>query len=146
MRRQIAKWMRLVGWLLFSVLIAGVCGCGRTATVTGNVTYQGRAVVYGSAVFLSADNKAHAGVIGPDGSYTVEGVPPGDVKITVLSRDPSKGRMAGRARKPAPPGTNPPAAPETTVQGWFPLPAKFEDPETSGLTCTVVSGRFVHDI
>jgi hypothetical protein len=131
--------------LLFAVLIAGVGGCGKTARVTGKVSYQGRAVVYGSVVFLGADKKARSGVIGPDGSYAVEGVPPGEVKISVLSRDPSKGRSAARGQKPARPGEKPSATPEA-VKGWFPLPPKYESPDGSGLSYTVSPGGVTYDI
>ena len=82
-------------WLL-PVLLAGVCGCDRGATVTGKVRDQGRPVTYGSVTFLSADKTAHFGVIEPDGSYAVEGVPRGTAKIAVISHDPSKGRSTVR--------------------------------------------------
>jgi hypothetical protein len=131
--------------LLVAVLIAGVGGCGKTARVTGKVSYQGRDVVYGSVVFLGADNKAHSGVIGPDGTYTVEGVPPGEAKISVLSRDPSKGRSAARRQKPAQPSEKPSASPEA-VKGWFPLPSNYESPDNSGLSYTVSSGHVRHDV
>jgi hypothetical protein len=32
------------------------------------------------------------------------------------------------------------------AENWFPLPLKYEDPETSGLSCTLSSGRASHDI
>ena len=126
-------------------MIAGVGGCGKTAKVTGKVTYQGRDVVHGSVVFLGADNKAHSGVIGPDGSYTVEGVTPGEVKITVLSHDPSKGRSAARGPRPAQPAEKRSGNPEI-VKGWFPLPPRYEDPDASGLVFTITSGKVAHDI
>ena len=80
-----------IGWWLFPILLAGVCGCGHTAKVTGKVTYQGRPVVYGSVTFLSADKTARSGAIQADGSYAVEDVPSGTVQIGVTSRDPSRG-------------------------------------------------------
>jgi hypothetical protein len=110
-----------------------VCGCGGKATVSGKVSYQGRTVTYGSVLILGSDKKTRFGVIQPDGSYTVEGVTPGAVKIGVISRDPAK------------PASKVPASARATPT-WFPLPPKFEDPATSGIVGTVGSGRVKHDI
>jgi hypothetical protein len=121
--------------LVAAALLAGACGCARTATVTGKVTYQGRPVTHGSVVFRSADKTARSGVIGPDGSYTVQGVHPGEVKVAVLSRDPSKAR-----------GKRTPEERAEAKKSWFPLPRKFEDPETSGVGYTVEAGTVRCDI
>src|SRR5262249_16240851 len=128
-----------------TVLLLAACGCGSTATVTGKVTYQGRPVTYGSVIFLAADNTARSGIIEPDGSYSVEDVPRGEGKIGVISHDPSKGRSTVGGEKPASPGKKNAAAAKT-AGGWFPLPHRFEDPETSGLSCTISKGRVVYDI
>jgi hypothetical protein len=140
MGRQVPGKARWAGRLFAVVLLAGACGCGGTATVTGKVRYQGRPVTYGSVIFLSADKTARSGVIGPDGSYTVEGVEPGDVKIGVISRDPSK------ARKHVGTGSKAAAPVKPAARSWFPLPRKLEDPATSGLSCTVGAGHIRHDI
>jgi hypothetical protein len=132
--------------LLLPVLLAGVCGCDSRATVTGKVSYQGRPVTYGSVTFLSADKTARSGVIEPDGSYTVEGVPPGTAKIAVISRDPSKGRSIVRAHKPGQPEQGTASSQPTVVNAWFPLPPRFEDAKASGLDCTVDSRHVSHDI
>ena len=105
---------RLAGWL-FPILLAGVCGCGNTAKITGKVTYQGRPVVHGSVTFLSADKTARSGVIEADGSYAVEGVPSGTVQIGVTSRDPSRGHTVVRDGRRVHPDK---------IEGWFPLPAE----------------------
>jgi hypothetical protein len=133
-------------WLLFPALLVGLCGCGNTATVTGTVSYQGRPVTHGSVMFLSADKTARSGVIEPDGSYTVEGVPRGTVQIAVISHNPSKGRSVLRDQKPVHPGKKEAAWQEAAIKRWFPLPAKFEAPATSDLGCTIDSGRVSHDI
>src|SRR5262245_2949554 len=102
MGRQVPHQAGWIGWLLFPTLLAGACGCADTATVTGKVSYRGRPVTYGSVIFLSADKTARSGVIGPDGTYTVEGVHPGQAKVGVISRDPSKGRARRGSRAAAP--------------------------------------------
>jgi hypothetical protein len=144
MRPRIQRKTRWIGWVLFSISLAGAGGCGKTATVTGKVSYQGRPVTYGSLIFLSADRTARSGVIERDGSYRIEGVPPGTAKIGVISRDPSKGRSVVRNQKRADAGNK--EAEKTALKEWFPLPSKFEDPAASGLSFTVDSRRVSHDI
>ena len=130
------KWMRRL-WL--PILLAGIAGCGNTATVTGKVTYQGRAVTYGSVIFLCDKNVARFAVIQPDGSYTVEAVTAGKAKIGVISRDPAKARSARPDKKPA-------GSQTATVAGWFAIPRNFENPDDSGIVCTVAAGRMTYDI
>ena len=84
--------------------------------------------------------------IEPDGSYAIEGVPAGEVKIGIISRDPSRGRSTARRRKTVHQGEKGADKGEIATQGWFPLPAPLEDPETSGQSCTVGSGDVSHDI
>ncbi len=136
-----ARWIASAA-VLIALVTAGGCGGGRSS-VSGKVTYQGRTVIYGSVVFLSADKTARSAVIQCDGSYTVDDVPAGVVKIGVISRDPAQSRAARRRRQSNPTGSSS-AAPPTT--GWFPLPAEFETAENSKLSCTVSSGHLHHDI
>ena len=136
---------RRIGGLWLAIALAAISGCGRTANVTGKITYQGRDVRYGSVVFLGVDKTARSGVIGSDGSYALENAPLGTVTIGVISHNPSKGRSVVRGGKPAGPGKKE-DAPALMAEGWFPLPQKFERPKSSGLTCTVIAGHFHHDI
>ncbi len=137
---------RLIAALLSSTLLAGAGGCSKTATVTGKVTYQGRPVLYGSVIFLNADKTARSAAIAADGSYRIEGLLPGAVRIAVISHDPAKGRSVVRGHKSAQPEKNPGGPPSPPMAGWFPLPPRFESPATSGLDCDVVSGQVSHDI
>jgi len=146
MKRQSSERMCRIGGLLFSILLAAVCGCGSTSTVTGKVIYQGRPVKYGSVIFLSADKTARSGVIEQDGSYAIKSVPPGTVAIAVISRDPRKGRSAVRGRTPLHPGENGAGTGQVAAEGWFPLPPRLEDPRTSGQSGTIGSGNVSHDI
>ena len=116
------------------------------ASTSCSVTYQGRPVTYGSVIFLSAGQVARSGVIQPDGSYGVEGVAPGAVKIAVISHAPSKGRSTLRGGKPTRPNERRADPQSAVVNGWFPLPTRFEEPNTSGLDYTLASGRVSHDL
>jgi hypothetical protein len=132
--------------LLVLLFLVGAGGCGNRATVSGKVTYQGRPVTYGAVIFVAGDGTARSAVIAPDGSYKIEGLSPGTLKIGVISPDPSKGRSARRQHKPAPPQDGAADSPGTQGVAWFPLPTQFEPPSTSGLDCTVESGTVDHDI
>jgi hypothetical protein len=120
-----------IAWIFFVAMLS-LTGCSRNATVTGKVTYKDRTVRHGSVVFLGADNIARSGVIESDGSYRVEEVFPGNVRIGVISRDPAKGRVQLDKKN--------------AVEDWFPLPRDLENPATSRLGCTVGPGRTGYDI
>src|SRR5262245_55103088 len=117
----------------FVLLLIGAAGCGSKATVMGKVSYQGRPVVYGSVIMVGSDKKASSGVIEPDGRYRLEGVHPGLVRVAVTSRNPSKARSHQ--------GKNIAGSGKKAIEGWFPLPSRFEDTEKSDLVFTVTKGR-----
>src|SRR5689334_16533406 len=71
------------------IVLVGGCG-GSSAKVTGKVTYHGRPVLSGAVIMVNEDGTAASGVIQPDGTYTVEGVKRGHVKIGVTSPDPAR--------------------------------------------------------
>jgi hypothetical protein len=146
MKQPVSKATRCVTALWLSILLAAAGGCGKRATVTGKVTYQGRPVTYGSVIFLSADNTARSAAIAGDGSYRVEGVPLGAAKIAVISHDPSKGRSVVRGSRPARGDNHAGTASKGLAAGWFPLPPRFEDTMSSGLGCEVDSGRLHYEI
>jgi hypothetical protein len=123
------------GWL--AVLLAAACGCGSggEATVSGKVTYQDRPVTYGSVIFVGPDQKTRSAAIRPDGGYTVQGLTPGESAVSVISRDPAKGRAPkGAAGTAGGPG------------GWFPIPRRYEAASESGLACTLKAGPNNYDI
>lgn len=136
----------LIPFVLLMTLLFTIGGCRHGSSITGKVTYKGRPVIYGSIICVGADKTARSGVIGPDGSYTVENVPAGTVNIAVISRDPSKGRSVLRGEKPSKPGKSKAASSAAADKQWFPLPSKFEDAKKSGLVCDVNSGRVAYDI
>jgi hypothetical protein len=118
-------------------LFALAPGCGPgTATVAGKVTYQGKPVVWGSVTLKAADGSVHQIGLNADGTYRLDRVPVGPAKVGVSSPDPAPSARAKSledARVPAGPPPLPPGA-------WFPLPAKYADPATSGVTVQVGGG------
>lgn len=140
----------------FGLCLAGMfflVGCGASKTkVTGKVTLAGKALVFGSVTLVDGTGMYHQGDIGLDGSYSIEGVPTGPVKIGVFSPNPhaqargaDKGKSApdpndprekfiasqGGKKDAGPPKQLPPAG------AWFPIDNKYTDPANSGLTGTV---------
>jgi hypothetical protein len=76
--RQAFAWL-----ILLLVVLAGV-GCG-SATVTGNVTYDGKAIAKGKITFVGAEENGSA--VGTDidkGEYHIKEMSPGKKKVYIL--------------------------------------------------------------
>lgn len=128
--------IRFCSLAVFFLAAALLSGCGpSTSTVSGTVTYQGKKVVWGGVALVAADGTAHPGTIEKDGSFTIANVPTGTAKVGVTSPDPLMGAKSAKEFE----GTRykPPQLP---AGAWFPVPEKFGDPKTSGLTVEVGSG------
>src|SRR5205085_1349801 len=103
------------------LLLVALGGCGSsTATLTGKVSYQGHPVTSGAVTALCDDGTAREGVIRPDGTYAIEGIKPGPVKLAVRSPNPARSRSILTAS--ARPRRGRTAAANTDAPGWFPLP------------------------
>ncbi|MFO0842154.1 MAG: hypothetical protein U0797_07095 [Gemmataceae bacterium] len=128
---------RLMTCAAMITLLVLAPGCGpRTATAAGKVTYQGKPVVWGSVSLRAADGSMHQIGINPDGTYRLDRVPVGPAKVGVSSPDPAPSarlKAAGDDPRVRPGPAPPPGA-------WFPLPAKFADPASSGVTVQVGGG------
>lgn len=134
--------------LIVPVLIGllGVAGCGPgVATVTGKVSYKGTPLKGGNITFVSTEGKPTiSDKISESGTYTLRDVPTGTVTICVETES-----LKTAARAPvysAPPGmTNPNAPPPNQANRYVPIPTKYADTATSGLSYKVV-GSQTHDI
>ena len=74
--------------ILVSAFVCCGCGAGR-GDIMGKVTQKQRPVVFGTVLVVGGDGLPHFGPIQEDGSYTVEDVPAGPVRIAVNSPDPT---------------------------------------------------------
>jgi hypothetical protein len=135
-----------LGWLLcLAALLAA--GCGKTtAQVSGKVTYRGRPVTSGAVTFLGKDGKAgDTGQIQADGSYVVARAPVGPVTIAVVTPPPPDYSQAASQGGSL-------AADEEVKAGLaraarhVAVPAKYRNPQESGLTFEVRPGPNAHDI
>jgi hypothetical protein len=129
--------MRLVSIRHGVVLLVLFAGCNKPhqASIHGTVTLDSQPLAIGVVTFTPAqDGPVAIANIQPDGSYSVytgdqEGLDPGEYRVTVAATE----------------------MPEATPQNPEPLPklltpARYSDPNTSGLSIKVVSGRQRYDI
>jgi hypothetical protein len=126
-RTRIARLSCLVA-VTGALLVLGGCGASgpKTAPVRGTVTYQGKAVPYGTIMFQPADGPAAVGQI-QDGAYVLktfkdgDGAVLGSHKVTVISlKDQSN--VLPEHRNPLPPAA---------------VDMKYSFPDKSGLTAMV---------
>jgi len=122
--------------LLGALAVAG-CGGGKTAQVSGKVTYAGEPLNSGTVSFVGPEGSADTAMLQPDGTYNLTKAPIGQVKIGVQTFPPSP--------MMAPPD---PAAQKgkKTLPKYTKIPTKYGDPEKSGQTYTVQPGSQTYDI
>jgi hypothetical protein len=121
-----------LGWLTVALLAAG---CGpRFGNVSGQVTYQGKPLPGGTITFYDAANGAASGPIETDGTYSVSKVATGRARVVVVPLMQITFLGPGDAGRQKSGGDQPP-----------PLPAKYADPNKSGLTYDVTAGDQKHD-
>ncbi len=134
--------------VLFSAVFLSMTGCSSNdCTLTGTVSFRGKPVIFGTVIVQASDGMRRIGRIDLDGSYTVEKLPAGPVKISVESPEPTNPAASPKR----PPRSNGPAElPEDYKppdrSKWARLPDKYSDPDQSGLTTTVRSGPNHFDI
>lgn len=155
-------WQRVcwsVGFCFLLIAIATGCGRGRTNSLTGRVTYQGKPLVCGNILAFGSDGLPVSCEIQPDGTYTLTGFPEGDVKVAVTSAKPvdqskwkmpphiAKAKQNRQKEENSKPDAPLPLRPKPVIDvtKWFPIPAQYADVSTSGLL-TRVSGNQTWDI
>jgi len=148
---------RYFGWILCLCALLLTAGCGGKGAVSGKVLYQGKPVPAGTVSFVLEGGGVVSSIIGEDGSYTIQNVPPGTVKITVetiSARPPSVQERRGQKKGPES------KAPEFMMKyskekdpkvaerekRYVPIPEHYSDPARSNLTYVVKSGKQEHDI
>jgi hypothetical protein len=134
------------------LLVVGATGCGTSVgSVSGKVTFKGEPVGGGIVTFHLPGKPAKTAPIGPDGSYSIDDVPIGELKIAV---DTSTAKPAEPPPEGTVPQNMPPEARKSAVYGgkrpeggkYVEIPANYSDTNTSGLTYTVKTGSQTHKI
>jgi len=87
-----------------------------------------------------------------DGDYSLDGIPVGDTKITVVTIDPATaGGGGGGGPEKNEAGANPDAQPVAPKKAKGPsnyvsIPARYQDPAHSGLSLTVKAGPQTYNV
>jgi hypothetical protein len=133
----ISTRLALAGWFSGLALLAASCGergerlPETGASLEGTITYGGVRVPF-AMVTVMGENGMATGHVGDDGRYQIANVPLGEVRIGVntmaakgeyVSRVMAESRGRGKA-----------------LSKFIDVPAKYHDPETSGLRTAVSKG------
>jgi hypothetical protein len=127
------------------VLTCCLAGCSRYeyrlpetgATLEGTVTYGGETVQMAQINVMSDKAQAIGQIEG--GRYKVENVPLGQVKIGV-NTEAMRSNMIGQQMARAKGVSTGPAL------KFISVPAKYAEPDTSGITTTIKKGKNTYDI
>ena len=135
---------------LFLVL---VLGCSKSenkttnASVSGEVTFNGKLVKGGSVTFYGEGTLSHSSPISADGSYAISGLPAGDMVVTIETESVAgKGQAQdsgeGNAKKYRGSSSTPDEAKRKTANyEYTKIPERYSNKNRSGLTATLTSGR-----
>jgi hypothetical protein len=127
--------------------VAG-CGGGAKGKVSGKVYYKDAPLKGGNVTFVAADKQSYLAEILEDGSYEVEKLPPGEVKIAVETtslRPPNANVLRNKPPADAGGSYKPPDY-EARAKRFVAIPERYSDPDHSGLMYTVKKGKQEYDI
>jgi hypothetical protein len=133
---------------LACLLVAG-CGARGTGHVSGKVEYDGRPLDGGTVFFAHENGAGFQSLIKPDGSYEVNKIPVGRVRIAVQTPKPYAGKGGGEASvEGLPPEAQEQVKRETEgrQKTFTKIPDVYGDAEKSGLTLDVTGGDQTFDI
>jgi len=121
--------------LLCLVLASGCSGSGsQHAVVSGKVTLSGAPVAAGTVLLMTDDGKAASAELKADGTYLLQ-AQPGRFKVAVTPPPPPDPLAAS--------GSTPAAAASANAA---PIPKRYHDFGSSGLTVEVKKGNNTFDI
>jgi hypothetical protein len=145
MIRRLAKVSQVVLTVNLVVTPTACSSPKPTGEVQGRVTYKGVPLPEGIVLFLAEDRRQDIGSIRHDGTYVVEQAPVGLNKVSVQTSQPSPplGPALVHANEPEKKGL--PTGYKSPVKS-IPIPARYANTDTSGLTFTVHQGSNRYDI
>jgi hypothetical protein len=148
MVRQHAPQARWLTAVCAGLLLAGLTGCSGQSwgKITGKVTVNDKPVTSGRITFMHDDGRTALAEIKPDGSYSLEKIPVGKLKVGIESMNFAayeakmpKRKEGGKMQDPNDPGAATPTA--LTKSGATPwVPTRYNEPKSSGLTADVKDG------
>ena len=133
----------ICGWFILPCL--AVLGCGNNSQITGKVSFNGTPVTSGEIVFNPIKGEPKSCSIQPDGSYAIDGVPPGECIVTVVQQEAggSSGATEDDKKKLE---KSADLVPATIAKPTSSLPSKYVDTATSTLKFTIKKGKNTIDI
>lgn len=125
-----------------------LAGCGpKAASVSGTVVFGGKPLPGGSVILYCDGKQIVRGIIGPDGTYSIPNVPPGEAVVTVRAHTPvPPGFRLKQKLPPSKDGPIPPVVESSAVGQAAPVPERYGVPEESGLSVRVGPGHTVYNI
>jgi len=135
---RLSKKLVLMGFVALTPLLLAGCSGGKdtkAGVVEGKVTVDGAPANSGSVVF-NVNGQSISGQIKPDGTYKAVGVPAGAAQVSVTP--PPK--------MPGPPPATKDMPGSDQVAKPVPIPAKYQDAKTSGLSTTIKGGNNTYNV
>lgn len=127
----------------------GVAGCGGgSGSVSGKVVFNGTTLKGGTISFIDSDDHGYNSPISEDGTYKIDKVPAGEVKVMVETKTVLAASKVPTYKPPpgqTPPGFTPPPDPEEAKKRYVAIPDKYQDPKTTDLKYTVKPGGQTYD-
>ena len=123
--------------ILTAILFTGCEKKYARGRIHGKITYQGIPVTNTTLIFLGVDNMAYRAELNEQGTYSLDGVPIGPLKVSLQQAvprvpkkaDPDLNAKEGGEKKDA---SLPP--PSIAIKPSFQLPPSYANPEQSGLS------------
>ena len=136
---------------IFFAIICGLAGCSRYeyrlpetgATLEGTVTYGGETVPMAQISVLGEKDQGVGQI--EEGRYKVERVPLGEVKIGV-NTEAMKSNFVSQQMAQSYKGPGSKGSGRAAGLRFVSVPAKYQDPETSGIKATIKAGKNTLDI
>ena len=137
---------------LFLLVLALIAACGRYeyrlpdtgATLEGTVTYGAEKVPLAQINVLGEKGQG-IGEVQEDGRYLVNSVPLGEVKIGV-NTEAMRSQVIGQQMAQSYKGPGSKGGSRAPAPKFISLPAKYQEPDTSGITTTIKRGKNTFDI
>ncbi len=146
--------LRLICGCLSLGLLAGTMSCTKNphgtehVEVSGKVLFNGKPLPGGRVMFAAIkDGFAASAPIDENGTYQIK-APIGEVLISVDNRmfQARGGAKPGQERHPKRPDSQEEKAEPIKGRRYVPIPERYANADTSGLTYTVKPGPQTHDI